>query len=80
VRIDAAADGGFFVQAIVYKELEDLPQPIRSTAGAAIFRGDITVERQFEVIDPTVFDHGWIPLGRDECLEQAILAKLKSCL
>ena len=80
VRIDAANDGGFFVQVTVFKELEDLPQPIRSTAGAAIFRGDNTVERQFEVIDPTVFELGWIPVGRDEALEQAILAKLKGCM
>jgi hypothetical protein len=80
VRIDAANDGGFFVQVIVYKEMEDLPQPIRATAGAAIFRSDNTVERQYEVIDPTIFEQGWIPLGRDESLEQAILAKLKNCL
>jgi hypothetical protein len=80
VRIDAAADGGFFVQVTVYKELEDLPQPLRSTAGAAIFRGDHTVERQFEVIDPTVFEAGWIPLGRDIPLEQAILLRLRSCM
>jgi hypothetical protein len=80
VRIDAAADGGFFVQVVVYKELEDVPQPIRATAGAAIFRGDNTVERQFEVIDPTVFESAWIPLGRNASLEQAILQRLKGCL
>jgi hypothetical protein len=80
VRIDAANDGGFFVQVTVFKELEDLPQPMRSTAGAAIFRGDNTVERQFEVIDPTIFELGWIPKGRDEALEQAILAKIKECM
>jgi hypothetical protein len=80
VRIDAANDGGFFVHVVVFKELEDLPQPVRATAGAAIFRSDNTVQRQFEVIDPTVFEHGWIPLGRDEALEQAILAKLKNCM
>jgi hypothetical protein len=80
VRIDAANDGGYFVQVTVFKELEDLPQPIRSTAGAAIFRGDNTVERQFEVIDPAVFENGWIPLGRDEALEQAILQQIRQCL
>ena len=61
-------------------ELEDLARPVRSTAGAASFRSDNTVERQFEVIDPTVFESNWIPLGRDSCLEQVILQRLKKCL
>src|SRR5262245_51563202 len=37
VHIQAADDGGFFVDVKVYRELEDLPQPSRQTAGAAIF-------------------------------------------
>jgi hypothetical protein len=80
VLIQPADDGGFFVQVTVYKELEDLPRPIRATAGAAAFRSDNTVERQFEVIDPTVFESNWIPLGRDTELEQLILQRLKKCL
>src|SRR5437868_1913898 len=73
-----ADDGGFFVDVKVYKELEDLARPIRSTAGAAAFRSDNTVERQFEVIDPTVIDSQWIPIGRDVRLEQVILKRLAS--
>jgi hypothetical protein len=80
VVIDPAPDGGFFVNVAVYKELEDLPRPIRATAGAAAFRSDITVERQFEVIDPTVFESNWIPRGRDCELEQVILQRLKKCM
>ncbi len=80
IGIDTAPDGGYFVSVIVYKELEDLPRPMRSTAGAASFRSDNTVERQFEVIDPTVFEANWIPLGRDACLEQVILQRLKKCM
>ncbi len=80
ISIDTARDGGYFVSVIVYKELEDLPRPVRSTAGAASFRSDNTVERQFEVIDPTVFESNWIPLGRDSCLEQVILQRLKKCM
>ena len=80
ISIDPARDGGYFVSVIVYKELEDLARPVRSTAGAASFRSDNTVERQFEVIDPTVFESNWIPLGRDACLEQVILQRLKKCL
>jgi len=80
VLIQPAEDGGFFVQVTIYKELEDLPRPSRSTAGAAAFRTDITVERQFEVIDPSVSDSNWIPIGRNTELEQLILQRLKKCM
>ena len=80
VLIQLADDGGFFVQVVVYRELEDLPRPMRSTAGAAAFRSDTTVERQFEVIDPAVFEAHWIPQGRDHYLENAIIQKIKKCL
>ena len=80
VLIQPADSGGFFVQVTVLKELEDLPKPTRATAGIAAFRSDNTVERQYEVIDPTVFDSNWIPVGRDEPLEQVILQKLKRCM
>ena len=49
-------------------------------AGAASFRSDNTVERQFEVIDPTVFEANWIPIGRDLKLEQVLLCRLKKCM
>ena len=77
VRIDAAPDGGFFVDVKVYKELENVSRPIRATAGAAAFQGDSTVERQFEVIDATATDSGWIPAGRDLQLEQVLLQRIR---
>jgi hypothetical protein len=80
VKIDGARDGGYWVDVKVYKELEDLPRPIRATAGAAAFRSDLTVERQFEVIEPVAVSGGWIPIGEDVKLEQVILARLKKCL
>lgn len=80
VKIDGARDGGFWVDVKVYKELEDLPRPIRATAGAAAFRSDITVERQFEVVEPVAVSGGWILIGEDVKLEQEILARLKKCL
>ncbi len=80
VIIQPAEDGGFFVQVTVFKELEDLSRPIRATAGAASFRTDITVERQFEVIDPSVYESNWIPQGRNTELEQLILQRLKKCM
>src|SRR5207302_1341106 len=80
VLIQPAEDGGYFVEVTVYKELEDLPRPSHKTAGSAMFRSEATVERQFEVIDPTVYESNWIPMGRDTCLEQEILERIKGCL
>ena len=79
-----AQQPGYLVQVIVYKELEDLPRPIRATAGAAAFRSDNTVDRQFEVVDPSVIEGNWIPKGRELCLEQEILKRImknvKTCV
>jgi hypothetical protein len=80
VQIQPAEDGGFFVRVTVYKELEDLERPTRATAGAAAFRSDNTVERQFEVIDPTILDTKWVPQGRNKELEQVILQRIKKCM
>lgn len=80
VLIQPADDGGFFVQVTIFKELEDLPRPTRMTAGDAAFRNDTTIQRQYEVIDPTVFESNWIPIGRDIELEQRILRQLKECM
>jgi hypothetical protein len=76
VKILPAPDGGYFVDVKVYKELEDLERPIAATAGPAIIRGDQTIARQFEVVDASVFQTNWIPIGRDIRLEQQILCKL----
>jgi hypothetical protein len=76
VKITPANDGGYFIDVKIFKELEDIPNPIRSTAGMANFRLVSTVERQYEVIEPSIFEAGWIPIGRDEHLEQEILERL----
>jgi hypothetical protein len=78
VRVQPAGPlGGFFVHVTVYKELEDLPRPVRATAGAANFRVDNNLERQYSVVDPTVFEANWIPRGRDVDIEQILLQRLK---
>jgi len=76
VVIQPGEQGGYFVYVNVFRELEDVPRPIRSTAGAASFRSDITVDRQTEVIDPAIVQAGWIPKGRETNVEQMILRKL----
>ncbi len=67
---------GYVIQVIVYKELEDLPRPIKATAGQAAFRSDNTVDRQFEVVEPAVIETSWIPKGREVYLEQEILKRI----
>ena len=80
VKIQVANDGGFWVDVKVFKELEDVPRPERSTAGSAVFRSDNTVERTFEVIEPYSGESNWIPIGRDKALEQSLLQQIKKCL
>ena len=79
VLITTADDGGYFIDVKVLKELEDLPQPARTTAGAATFRLQPTIQREFEVIEPTFYQAGWIPIGRDLKLEQVLLERIARC-
>jgi hypothetical protein len=80
IVIQPANNCGYFVEVVARKELEDLPKPIRSTVGGAIFRTENNVDRQFEVIDPTFFDVNWIFKGRDVPLEQEIIRRIKKQL
>jgi hypothetical protein len=80
IKIDAARDGGFWVDVKVFKELESVDRPVRATAGAAAFRSDPSIDRQYEVIEPVAVSGGWIPIGEDVKLEQVILARIKKCL
>jgi len=79
-RITPADGGGYLVSLAVYKELEDLPKPRHASTGAAVLRGDHSIERSYEVVDPLFLTKGWIPLGQDCALEQIILCKLRQCL
>lgn len=71
---------GYDVEFIVRKELEDLPRPVRSTVGGAVFRSENTVERQTEVIDATFFEPNWIYRGRDAALESELIRRFKCAL
>lgn len=80
VLIQPADGGGYFINVTVFRELEDLPRPSRQTAGAATFFYPTTIERQYEVIDPTLYESTWIPMGRNCELEQLILQRIKKCM
>jgi len=64
----------------VYKELENLAQPIGSVVSGPIFRHDDTLD--IDRIDSSLSnpDADWIPMGRDFSLEQKILANLQQRL
>ena len=79
VMITTDENFGYFIDVKVLKELEDLPSPVRSTAGAASFRMNSTIERQYEVIEQPIYESNWIPIGRDCKLEQVILQRLAHC-
>jgi hypothetical protein len=80
VLIQPANSGGYWVKVTVYKELEDLPRPTRATTGSASFRTANTVERKFEVVDPTLLESNWLPRGQDPDIEQMLLDRIKRCL
>jgi hypothetical protein len=80
VLIQASAQGGYFIEVQVRKDLEDLPRPIKSTIGAAIFRLDNNVDRQLEVIEAADPGSGWVARGRDATVEQELLRRIKSSL
>lgn len=67
---------GFLVEVAVFKELEDVERPVRSTAGAATFHNDTSLTRIVNPVGEQPVREGWINLGRDLALEQRILGDL----
>lgn len=81
---------GWRIEAVVTKELENLPRPMRATTGGATFRNDDSLYRYgtpLPTLGQQVGDQprpvasptrsaGWIPLGRDPLLEKRMLDKL----
>jgi hypothetical protein len=64
----------------VYKELEDLPQPIGSAVGGQYIRTDNTLDVDRRDAAPEKVHAGWIPMGRDFSLEQQILQNIQQRL
>lgn len=71
---------GSLVEVSVVKEQENLRQPMRSTAGAANFRHDNSVERQLANQPGGLARLQWYPIGRDVALEQTMLDDLQDRL
>jgi hypothetical protein len=76
VRVIPSQDE-YWIDLRVYKELEDLPQPIGSTVGGRLSRFDNSID-QDELYAPDPPNSGWIPMGRDFALEQTILNNINA--
>ncbi len=74
------AEGGFWVDLAVYKELENMVQPEQATAGRATFPTESTQVRIINPIGGQEAHQGWIPKGRDPNLEQLMICQLQSRL
>lgn len=71
---------GYLVDVTVQKDLEDLPRPEHSTAGAAVFRFDNSLASPGVGVSRTRLASTWIELGRDPPLERRILSDLQERL
>jgi hypothetical protein len=79
VRVTPDANG-FLVEVIVEKELEDLPHPERSSAGAAAFPNQSLPTERAGDLSRTLSSPRWLPLGRDPALEARMLAEIHARL
>jgi hypothetical protein len=75
VRV-SPTQGGYLVDVAVFKELEDVAQPMHATAGAATFRNDASLTRVVGTVGDQDVHEDWIRMGRDTALEQRIIAQL----
>jgi hypothetical protein len=72
------ASGGAWVDVAVFKDLENLVQPEKATAGTATFRYDSSLTRVVNPVTDEQLTKGWISKGRDVSLEQDIIGDLIS--
>jgi hypothetical protein len=73
------AEGGFLVEVVILKELEDVLRPEAGSASrAANLRNDNSLRRYIDPVTGTQPTLGWIGIGRDVALEQKILVELAS--
>ncbi len=70
--------GGYFVTVEAYKEQEDVRGPVANTAGGATFQINQPLQRDLNLVVGQAAPSGWIALGRDPALEQAMLARIRS--
>lgn len=79
VRVVPTGDH-YLVDLQVFKELEDLQQPVGSGVSGTILRHDSSLDIDQGNPQLTKNNLGWIPLGRDILLEQQILGNIQARL
>lgn len=79
VTIRTGERGGYLIEVVVDKELEDLPRPTRATIGSAVFQEAPTVDRQTDIVGPatTKVNRDWFRIGRDYAFEQMLLCRIR---
>jgi hypothetical protein len=79
VRIQLAPGNGTYVVSVeAFKEKEDLPGLAANSPGGATFQENTPLERDLNPVVGQSRASGWIPIGRDLALEQAILSNLQA--
>lgn len=68
--------GGFLIEVMVYKEIEDLRSPMKSTASVANLRFEDDIDQFASQIDVDMNSAGWVLLGRDHAMEERILHEI----
>src|SRR5262249_19145353 len=68
---------GYIVSVEAFKEQEDLPGLAANSAGGATFNENQALNRDLNPVVGQSAPSGWIPVGRDLPLENAILARLQ---
>jgi hypothetical protein len=71
------AQGGYFVSVEAYKEREDLRAPAANTAGGQTFQINQPLQRDLNLAVGQAAPSGWMALGRDYTLEQAMLRRIR---
>lgn len=68
--------GGYLIEAIVYKELEDNKNPLNAASTVANLRFEDNVDSFASRIDVDPNVHGWIMIGRDTAMEERLLLEI----
>ena len=68
---------GYLVSVAVFKELEDLPGIAANSPGAATFSESTPLNRDLDPVVGQSTPSTWIPQGRDQALENAMLQRMK---
>ena len=74
----APAPGGYYVSVEAVKEIEDVRGPVANSAGGATFQIDQPLQRDLNLVVGQSTPSGWVSLGRDYALEQAMMKRIRS--